>query len=146
MESSFIGTGRRWRHQLAAGPLGPNGEVEIWEIQTPHIGGIAQTHRLLNGALDRVAMESIARTSHDIGSRNLYTAIVADFDGDGQPDLLVRNQEKTALVGLQRSDCEPDGWQQAWLYPLISPLASNIAVVCTREESQIIASCKMATS
>jgi hypothetical protein len=34
-----IGQGGRWRHQLSAGPFGPDGEIELVDVLTPHIGG-----------------------------------------------------------------------------------------------------------
>jgi hypothetical protein len=33
-----IGRGGRWRHQIAIAPFGPNGEIEIVDVLTPHIG------------------------------------------------------------------------------------------------------------
>jgi hypothetical protein len=38
-EGPAIGRGGRWRHQLSAGPFGPNGEMELVDVLTPHIGG-----------------------------------------------------------------------------------------------------------
>ncbi len=35
----FIGEPMRWRHLLAAGPFGPDGEVELAAVRTPHLGG-----------------------------------------------------------------------------------------------------------
>ena len=41
-----VGQGSRWRHQLAVAPFGPNGETEIAEVLTPHIGGVVGFYRL----------------------------------------------------------------------------------------------------
>lgn len=44
-ESPAIGQGYRWRRQLTFGAFGPNGEMEIAEVQTPHIGTVVQFWR-----------------------------------------------------------------------------------------------------
>ena len=37
---SAIGQGHRWRQQIAVAPFGPDGEAELVEVLTPHIGGV----------------------------------------------------------------------------------------------------------
>jgi len=127
-----IGTGGRWLHQLAVGQLGPNGETEIVEIRLPHVGGVVQYYRYINedniGELKMVASTS-AYTSHDIRTRNFDRAVVADFNGDGIPELAVQNQAKDALMGLQRT---VGGVEEVWAVSLSSPVHSNIGVSCSR--------------
>ena len=48
-ESAPIGQGNRWRNQLAVAPFGPEGQIEILDVQTPHIGGILQAFQLVEG-------------------------------------------------------------------------------------------------
>ncbi len=97
--STAIGTGYRWRHQIAVGPFGPNGELEILSIKTPHLGGIVEYHRINGEKLDLVA-QLPGFTSHTIGTRNLDLGVVADFDSDGSLELLLPNQQKTSLGAI----------------------------------------------
>ena len=40
-----VGTGSRWRYQLAVAPFGQSGEVEIVDVLTPHIGSAVNSVR-----------------------------------------------------------------------------------------------------
>lgn len=124
-ESEPIGRGGRWRHLVAVAPFGPDGELEVAEVVTPHIGGIVQFHRLAAAALTPVASAS-GYTSHVIGSRNLDMALAADADGDGQTELVLTTQDRSTLVGLQRSD---EGIEVAWEFKLGDRLVTNLAGV-----------------
>lgn len=133
--SDFIGTGGRWLHQIAAGPLGPNGGIEIVEIRTPHLGGQVRYYRLpsddTSSQLEFIA-ETQLYTSHELGSRNLDAVTVGDFDGDGVPELVVQDQDRKGLYGLQRTSC---GVNVAWNVTLPSKLETNIAVSCNIDTS-----------
>ena len=98
--SEPIGMGFRWTHQVAVAPFGPDGELELVTIKTPHIGGVAEFYRLTNGILERVASLSGGYSSHVIGSRNLDMALAADFDGDGKVELLVPSRDRQSLCRL----------------------------------------------
>lgn len=135
--SPFIGTGNRWLHQLAVGPLGPNGETEIVEVRTPHIGGHVRYYRLQENGNDSAlhSLVLVAETSlystHDIGSRNIDKATVADFNGDGIPELVVPDQQSSFLYGLQRRSDGDVG--EVWKVPLgRQRLSSNIGVSCNK--------------
>ncbi|MDH3944940.1 MAG: hypothetical protein OEV06_12670, partial [Anaerolineae bacterium] len=99
--SQPIGQGFRWRHQIAAAPFGPNGEIEIVNVLTPHIGGVVEFLRWEAETLVRVADIS-GFSSHLIGSRNLDMAAAVDFDGDGKIELIVPTQDMRTLAALQR--------------------------------------------
>lgn len=118
-----IGRGGRWRHQLAFGPFGPNGESELAAVLTPHIGGVVEFYRLDGDRLDIVATLP-GYTSHVIGSRNLDMALAGDFNGDGQPELVLPDQARQTLNGLQRS---ADGIEVVWSLPLAGTLTTNLA-------------------
>jgi hypothetical protein len=124
-ESAAIGQGYRWRHPIAVAPFGPNGELEIAVVKTPHIGGIAEFFRLESGALTLQAQAS-GVSSHSLGSRNLDQALAGDLDGDGAVELLVPNQAHTALVAVRRS---ASGAAIAWSLELGATLVSNLNVV-----------------
>jgi hypothetical protein len=40
-----IGQGFRGRHQLTVAPFGPDGELELADVLTPHIGGVIEFYR-----------------------------------------------------------------------------------------------------
>lgn len=136
-ESDAIGTGGRWLHQLASGAVGPFGETEIIEIQTPHIGGIVGFYRLdsMKNKLEKVAQTSFY-TSHEIGSRNVDKALVADLNGDGVPELVVQNQQRTMVQGLQR--VSSNSVEKVWSMTLDAPIHSNIALACVNGSPQLL--------
>jgi hypothetical protein len=45
-----VGKGFRWRHQIAVAPFGPNGEIELAGVKTPHIGGVLEFYGFEEGA------------------------------------------------------------------------------------------------
>lgn len=121
----FFGEPQRWRHLLAAGPFGPNGETEIAAVRTPHIGGVIEFYRVAAGAGDlELAATQPGYASHEIYSRNLDTARGGDLDEDGAFELLVPNQERTALGAIRH---EQDGARVAWTLPIGGTLTTNLA-------------------
>lgn len=127
-ESAPIGQGNRWRNQLAVGPFGPEGQVELISVRTPHIGGIVEAFRLvpaeipegdastdetLPGEFIPVAESNPIYTSHVIGERNLSLGIATDVNGDGIPDVLVPSADRQSVAALTRTS-ELDGIQQGW--------------------------------
>jgi hypothetical protein len=99
-EGDPIGQGYRWRHQLAAAQFIPGGAMEIAAVRTPHIGGVVEIYALKNNRLE-VAVTLPGYSSHQIGSRNLDSALAVDFNGDGLVELVVPNQAQTELASLQ---------------------------------------------
>ena len=125
VDGPAIGQGKRWRHQLTAGPFGPAGEIEIVDLVTPHIGGRLDFSRLTGGALEVV--ESVAGlTSHVIGSRNLDQTAAGDFNGDGQPDVLVMDPSRTQVVAVQH---RADGAREVWRLDAGAEIVSNFSPV-----------------
>lgn len=103
-ESEPIGRANRWRNQLAIAPVGPNGEVEVIDVRTPHIGGTVQFFRLSSGALERVAASEARFTTHAIGSRNLDLGFVGNADGDPELEVVVLTSDRRSVVVLERTD------------------------------------------
>ena len=120
-----IGTGFRWRHQLAVAPFGPNQEMELVDVRTPHIGGTVEFYQWHGTSLEIVATVP-GYTSHIIGSRNLDMAVAGDFDGSDRYQLLLPTQSRTALGAIARTT---DGAEVAWQLPLDGQIVSNIAAV-----------------
>ncbi len=117
-----IGRGRRWRHQIAVAPFGPNGEMELVAVRTPHIGGVAEFY---DAELDVVA-EARGVTSHVLGSRNLDMALAADADGDGRVELVAPTEDLEMLAAIRR---EGPGARLVWTVPLGGRLSTNLAAV-----------------
>lgn len=122
-----IGTGFRWRHQLCVAPFGPDGELELAVVRTPHIGGVVEFYRRRDDRLEIVATRD-GFSSHAFGSRNLDGGVAGDLDGDGAVELLVPIQDRRALVGIRRT---VDGTQPAWRLPLGGALSTNVAGTST---------------
>ncbi len=120
-----IGTGYRWRHQIAVAPFGPNREVELVDVLTPHIGGVVEFFQLQGDKLIKVA-EVSGYTSHVINSRNLDMAVAADVNADGQVELLLPNWNMTELGLIQRNN---EGAEILGEIPLNGHLTSNLVLV-----------------
>jgi hypothetical protein len=120
-----IGRGFRWRHQLAVAPFGPNGELELAALLTPHIGGVVEFYRMKGDQLEIMAQVP-GYSSHLLGSRNLDQAIAGDFDGDGRVELVVPNQVQEILGAVRRNS---EGAESVWSLPLGGRLSTNLAAV-----------------
>ena len=120
-----IGRASRWRHQIASGPFGPDGETEVVDVLTPHIGGVVEFYRRQGDEL-RIVAQVRGYTSHIIGTRNLDMAAAADFDGDGRIELLLPSQSRTELGAIQRTQ---DGADVAWTISVGGRVVTNLAAV-----------------
>lgn len=121
----FIGEPMKWRHLLAAGPFGPEGEVELVAVRTPHLGGVVEFYEMdLAGGELEIAASLPGYTSHRINSRNLDTARAGDLDGDGRWELLVPNQDYTGLAAIRH---EEGGAVAAWTLPADGTIVTNLA-------------------
>ena len=118
-ESAPIGTGYRWRHQIAVAAFGQNTEPTLVSIRTPHIGGVVEFFQFKDGQLALVGKVE-GFSSHSIGSRNLDSAIAGDFNKDGISELLAPDQSHTNL-GIITTD------GVITLLPLDGVLTSNLS-------------------
>lgn len=129
-ESEPIGQSNRWRNLLAIAPTGPDGETEIIDILTPHIGGTLQFFQLVDGRLEQVASAGTYST-HSIGSRNLDLGIVTDADGDGRLDVLLPTQDMSELAVVTRDATADTGTREVARVALGGRLTSNVAAAVT---------------
>lgn len=120
--SQPIGRGFRWRHQIAVGPFGESGELELAGLRTPHINGTVEFFRLEGTSL-RLVAELEGYSSHELGSRNLDMALAGDFNGDGQLEVVVPREDFEGLAGIQRTAA---GVEVVWTVELGGKLASNL--------------------
>jgi hypothetical protein len=124
-EGQAIGTPHRWLHQLAFAPFGVNGEMELVDVLTPHIGGVVRFYQF-NGREMEVVAQIAGYTSHVIGSRNLDMAVAGDFNGDGRSEIVLPSQDRTRIAGIQHNE---NGAEVVWELPLDGVLSTNLAAV-----------------
>lgn len=120
--SDPIGRGGRWRNQLGIGPVGPNGETEIVDVHTPHLGRTIEFFQLNGDRLQLVASVQ-GFTSHVAGSRNLDLGIIADGDGDGTLDVIAPTGDLRTIGIISRT---PEGAEVAAIIELDGELTTNI--------------------
>lgn len=118
----FAGETFKWRHVLAAGPFGPEGELEIAVARTPHIDPVVEFYRFSGDRLE-VSAEVPGYTSHRIYTRNLDTARAGDLDGDGRPELLVPDDSYTELAAIRK---DADDASVVWSLPVGGEVSTNI--------------------
>lgn len=135
VQSSWIGTGNRWLHQLGVGPFGPNGETEIVQVRMPHLLAEVRYHAL---SADASTLEEVYRhqgeqlSTHGYGDRNLDTVAIGDFNNDGIPELVLQDFFSTSVIGLQR---RVGGAEKVWCVDIPGAITSNIAAVCPLQTS-----------
>lgn len=123
----WIGAGFRWRHQVASGPLAPDGRAGLVVVRTPHIGGRVEFYRWVDANLRLEAVETRATyQSHVIYARNLDMALAGDFDGDGRAELLAPTQARTALGAI---GWDPAGAATRWQVSVGGRVTTNLAAV-----------------
>lgn len=126
-----IGQSYRWRHQIAVAPFGPEKELELVDVLTPHLGGIVEFFQWQDDKLVLVASVQ-GYTSHVIGTRNMDMAVAADFDSDNLVELLLPNQQRNSLGAIQRTT---NGAIVDWEIELGGTLITNLAVLSLADGS-----------
>ncbi len=127
VEGQAIGRPGRWQHQLAWGSFGANGEMQLVEVLTPHIGGVVRFYEFTGTELSIVSQLG-GYTSHVIGSRNLDMAVAGDFDGDGQPEIVLPSQDRSRIAGIANT---ATGAEVVWELSLDGTLVTNLAAINT---------------
>lgn len=118
-----LGQGFRWRHPVAVGPFGPDGEIELAVGRTPHLDGGIEFLALRGTRWTSVATEP-GLTTHRLGSANLDQAVAGDFDGDGRPEVVAMAPGRDALAGVAR---DGDGAREAWRVSAGGEIVTNLA-------------------
>ena len=125
-ETEPIGQGNRWRNLLAVGPVGPEGQTEVIDVRTPHIGGVLQFFRI-DGNRMELAASAEGYSTHTIGSRNLDLGIVSDANGDGVLDVILPTRDMGELVAITRDDNAEGGTRELGRVDLGGTLVTNLA-------------------
>jgi hypothetical protein len=120
-----VGRGFRWRHGICVAPFAPDGTAELAAVRTPHIGGTAEFYRRDGDGL-RIAATESGVSSHALGSRVLDGGFAADVDGDGRPELVVPDDDRTSLVVVERT---AEGTRAAARVPIGGRVTSNLHAV-----------------
>jgi hypothetical protein len=95
-ETPPIGVPHRWLNPAGIADFDGDGHVDIAFVRMPHAAGILELWTWRDGALTRM-LELPGFSNHAIGSRVLRMSAVADFDGDGLPDLAIPSFDRTEL-------------------------------------------------
>jgi hypothetical protein len=121
-ETAAAKGGPEWVHVIGVSNLGGDATPEIVAVRVPQPGGVLTAYRRAGATLAAVAQVP-GFASHAAGSRNQDQALLADFDGNGRPEVVLPRQSRVAVAAL-----EIDGgrWVERWSVTLRGPIESNL--------------------
>ncbi len=133
--SSAIGTGFRWRHQVAVAPFRPGGQY-LASVYIPHLGPELEFLRLDDASLSR-ENQAVNYSSHLQISLNLDRSLAGDFDGDGRVEILLLNRDtRDELAAFEYGDTD---MRLDWRVSLAGVMSSNLAAVTLADDSIALA-------
>jgi hypothetical protein len=95
-ETPPIGTPHRWLNPAGIADFDGDGATEIALVRMPHALGRLELWSWRDQVLKK-SLELGDFANHAIGSRALGMSAVADFDGDGRPDLAIPSFDRRTL-------------------------------------------------
>jgi len=95
-ETPPIGTPFRWLNPVGFADFDKDGRIDIAVVVEPHTAGVLQIWGWRAGTLELTAdIDDVS--NHVRGSRHLGLSAVADFNGDGVPDIAIPSQDRRRL-------------------------------------------------
>jgi FG-GAP-like repeat len=95
-ETPPIGTPNRWLNPAGVADFNGDGAVDIALVRMPHALGRLELWSWRGGQLHKT-LELADVCNHIVGSPALRMSAVADFDGDGHPDLAIASFDRREL-------------------------------------------------
>ena len=95
-ETPPIGAPHRWLNPAGIADFNGDGEASIALVRMPHAVGRLELWSFRDNALHKT-LELGDVSNHVTGSRALRMSAVADFDGDGRPDLAIASFDRKRL-------------------------------------------------
>jgi FG-GAP-like repeat len=95
-ETAPVGHPHAWVSPAGFADFDGDGTIDMALVRQPHVVGVMELWSWQHGRL--VKSGEVADVSnHFVGSRSLHMNHVADFDGDGHPDIAVPDRERRTL-------------------------------------------------
>jgi len=120
LEGPGLGPSRRSVQPVGAADLAGDGAPVIIAVTA----GTVTAYRRVGASLQRVA-EAGDYAARAPGGRGLGSALIADLDGDGRPEVVLPRRSRDALVGLGLDGAR---FTARWSLDLGSPVESNVVV------------------
>jgi len=95
-ETPPAGAANQWLNPAGVADFDGDGNADIALVRMPHALGVLELWRWRDERLDKV-LDLPDVSNHAAGSRALRMSAVADFDGDGLPDLAVPSFDRKSL-------------------------------------------------
>ncbi|MCW5693974.1 MAG: VCBS repeat-containing protein [Pseudolabrys sp.] len=95
-ETPPLGGPHRWENPAGIADFNGDGKMDIAVLRQPHAVGALEVWTYADGRLQRgPSLDGFS--NHIAGSRALGLSAVADFDGDGTPDLVLPSRDHASL-------------------------------------------------
>lgn len=133
-ETPPLGAPNRWQNPAGIADFNGDGKIDIALVRQPHVVGALELWTYDKARLRKTASLD-GFSNHTAGSRALALSAVADFNGDGTPDLALPSLD---LSRLRIVSFKPVAHEIASI-PLPSDAHSNIGIIARNGASPALA-------